>query len=85
MPRITGPDVQYYAHNRNRRKPIAGSTTATEWFLVVVHEDYPEYTISQLRKVLTDKRKYIYNPEAVAVLDAYIKIGEGDIVPNFGL
>ena len=83
MPKMRGPDVQFFAHNRKRKKPIAGSTCATNLFLVIVHEEHPDYTVSQLRDLLTDKTKYIYEPEAVAVLDASIKAGEGDIIPNW--
>ena len=30
------------------------------------------------------KKQWIYNPEAVAVLEAYIEKNEGNIIPNFG-
>lgn len=33
---------------------------------------------------LCDKKQWIYNPEAVAVLEAYIEKNEGNIIPNFG-
>lgn len=71
-------DVAFYS---SKRKKIAGSTTATNDFLVIIHEDHPEMTISQLKELLLDKTKFIYHPEAIAVLDAYIEAGEGDTVP----
>ena len=83
MPKVRGPDVHYWAHTRKRKKPIAGSTKATSDFLVVVHEEHPDCTVSQLRDLLTDRTRYILEPEAVAVLDAYIKAGEGDVIPNW--
>ena len=64
-------------------KKIAGSTTATCMFLAIVHEDNPDMTIAQLKRLLLDKTKFIYNPEAIAVLDAHIKAGYGDRVPQW--
>lgn len=74
-------DVEYYAPGRKRR--ITGSTRATSDFLALVHADYPNATILQLRALLTDRSRYILEPEAVAVLDAYIAKGYGDHIPNF--
>lgn len=79
--RTLGKDVEY--HVPGRKRPVAGSTTATSLFLAIVHEDHPTFTISQLREVITDKTKYIPDPEAVAVLDAHIKAGYGDHIPNW--
>lgn len=76
-------DVEFYAHNPKRKRRIAGSTKATNDFLVMVHNDYPNYTIGQLKKLITDETKYILFPEAVEVLDAYIKIGEKDLIPKW--
>lgn len=66
-----------------RKRPVAESTVATGYFLAIVHQDYPTLTISQLREVITDRTKYILDPEAVAVLDAHIKAGYGDHIPNW--
>ena len=74
-------DVEYFAPNRKKR--IAGSTKATSDFLVIVHEKNPAFTIRQLRELITDRTKYILFPEAVEVLDAYIKKGYGDIIPDW--
>lgn len=74
-------DVEYYAPGRKRR--IAGSTKATSDFLALVHADHPEATISQQRDLLTDRTRYVLEPEAVAVLDAYIAKGYGGHIPNF--
>ena len=41
------------------------------------------FSISQLKELLLDKTKFIYHPEAIAVLDAYIEAGEGDTVPRW--
>lgn len=73
-------DVEFYARKKKRKRPIAGSTVATNLFLVLVHEEHPDYTIRQLHELLTDKTKYIREPEAIAVLDAYIKAGDADVV-----
>lgn len=72
-------DVEYYVPGRKRR--VAGSTKATSDFLALVHEDNPTLTVSQLRELITDKTKFILSPEAVAVLDAHIKVGYGNYVP----
>lgn len=74
-------DVGYYAPGRKR--PIAGSTVAISNFLVMVHNDYPNATISELREIITDRSRYILFPDAVAVLDAYIKVKQGDHIPNW--
>lgn len=79
-------DVDFYPHivkPGKKRKRLIGTTKATSDFLVIVHEQYPDMTIEQLRDLLLDKTKFVYEPEAIAVLDAYIKAGEKDIVPNF--
>ena len=47
----------------------------------VVHEQHPACTIQQLRDLLTDRTQYIFQPEAVAVCDAHIKAGYGDVIP----
>lgn len=72
-------DIEYYVPGRKR--PITGSTRSTYDFLVVVHGSNPTLTIKQLCELITDRSKYIFQPEAVEVLDAYIKAGYGDYVP----
>lgn len=74
-------DVEYHVHGRKRR--VAGSAVATNDFLVSVHQTHPGATLSQLRELITDKTKYILEPDAVAVLDAHINIGFGDHVPDW--
>lgn len=56
---------------------------ATSDFLECLHEENRMLTIAQLRELITDRSKYIYEPEAVEVLDAYIKAGYGDYVPEW--
>ena len=73
--------VEYFVPGRKRR--IAGSTQSTNNFLVIIHNVYPTFTISQLREVLTDRTQWILNPEAIEVLDAHIKVGFGDYVPDW--
>lgn len=77
-------DVSFYTHRLSksgRRKKIAGSTKAVSDFLVVVHEDNPTLNISELRNLITNKSLFLPCPDAVTVLNAYIKAGEGDIIP----
>ena len=74
-------DIEYFVPGRKKR--IAGSTKSTSDFLVYVHEDNPTLTIAQLRVLITDRSKYIFQPEAVEVLDAHIKAGYGDFVPTW--
>ena len=80
---ISTADVWYFCRKRRRKRPIAGSTFATSRFLAWLHEERPDYTINQLRALLLDRRQFLPHPEALAVLDAYIKIGEGDVVPHW--
>lgn len=70
-------------HVPGRKRPVAESTVATGHFLAIVHEDHPTATISQIREIITDKRKFILDPEAVAVLDAHIEAGYGDQILNW--
>lgn len=72
-------DIEYYVPDRKRL--IAGSTRAIYDFLVVVHENNPTLTIKQLCGLITDRSKFIFQPETVEVLNAYIKAGYGDYVP----
>ena len=74
-------DVEYYVKGRKRR--VAGSTVAVNDFLVMVHEENPTFTIRQLRDLITDRTKYILFPDAVEVLDAHIKVGYGDYIPDW--
>lgn len=76
-----GLGTDYHVPGRKRR--VAESTVATSRFLAIVHEDNPTATISQIREIITDKTKYIIDPEAVAVLDAHIQAGYGDYIPNW--
>ena len=80
---INAADAHYYASSGKRKRPIAGSSIVTMNFLVCLHEMYPDDTINQLRALLMDRTQFLPQPEAVAVLDAYIKIGEGDTVPRW--
>lgn len=79
--RKAGNEVKYFVPGR--RRPVAGSTVATSSFLAVIHDLNPEATISELRAILTDRSKWLPNPEAIAVLDAQIKAGCGDYVPDW--
>lgn len=74
-------DIEYYV--KGRKKRVAGSTVAIKDFLVMVHEENPTFTVRQLRDLITDRTKYILYPEAVEVLDAYIKVGYGDNIPDW--
>lgn len=70
-------DVQFYLHNSKRKRPIARSTQATSDLLAILHEDNPAATIEQIRGLIN------FDPDAVAVCDAYIAHGEGSLVPNW--
>lgn len=74
-------NVEYYVPGRKRR--VAGSTKATSDFLAVVHEMNPTATIAQLYELITDKTRYLRNPEAIAVLESHITAGYGNRVPNW--
>ncbi len=74
-------DVEYFVPGRKRR--VAGSTKATSAFLAVAHGENPTATISELREIISDKRRYITNPEAVEVLDAHIRAGYGSHIPDW--
>ena len=74
-------DVEYRVPGR--KSWVAGSTKATSDFLAAVHEEHPAATIAELRAIITDKSRYILEPEAVAVLDAHIKAGYGGQIPDW--
>ncbi len=75
------PDIEFFAPGRKRR--IAGSTKATNDFLVLVHKQNSNATIAELRAILTNRNIWLLNPGAVAVLDAYIRAGFGNYVPDW--
>lgn len=74
-------DVEYFVPGRKRR--ITGSTKATSDFLAAVHEEHPAATIAELREIITDRTRYILEPDAVAVLDAHIQAGHGGNIPDW--
>lgn len=74
-------DVEYYVPGRKRR--VAGSTKSTSDFLATIHEAFPDFTITQLREAVGDRRKFVVSPEALEVLDAHIKAGYGNYVPDW--
>ena len=76
-------DFDVLKKGRKRAKKVAGSTKATSDFLALIHAMHPEKTIRQIRDEITDKSKWILNPEAVSVCDAYIKNGDADVVPDW--
>lgn len=76
-------DACFFSSSPKRKRPIAGSTIATMDFLVWLHGEHPDYTINRLRALLLDRTQFLPQPEAVAVLDKYIKIGEGEHVPRW--
>lgn len=76
--RMAVTDVAYYVHVPGKRKrPIAHSTVATSRLLGLLHEDNPDATITEIRAMIN------YDPDALAVCDAYIAHGEGDAIPNW--
>lgn len=64
-------DVEYYVFGR--KCPVTGSTKAMSDFLAIMHEKYPTATVSQLREIITVKRKSVLFPEAVAVHDVPVR------------
>lgn len=63
-------DIRYYAENKKR--PIAYSTKATRAYLKVVSHIYD--TVNEIKAHIE------YCPEAIKVLDEYIKRGYGEAV-----
>ena len=74
-------DVEYYV--RGRKKRVTGSTKAISDLLASIHKENPTLTVWELRELITDRNKYILFPDAVEVLDAHIKIGYGDYIPDW--
>lgn len=74
-------DVEYYISGQKRR--VAGSTKATSDFLVLVHQQNPTTTISQLHAIIIDRSQRLPNPEAIGVLEAHISAGYGDYIPDW--
>ena len=66
-----------------KKKRFMEATSATARFLGIVCEENHTLTIQEIRDLITDKTQYVYNPEAVAVLDAHIKKGYGKCIPNW--
>lgn len=74
-------DSTFYAPGK--KKPIAYTTNATENFMIWLHETYPDATIGQLKELLNDRTKFTILPEENKILDAYIKAGFADHIPNW--
>ena len=66
-----------------KKKRLIEATSATSRFLGIVCEENPMLTIQEIRDLITDKTQYIYNPEAVAVLDKHIEKGYGKCIPSW--
>lgn len=81
MNRTTALDVSYRVPGR--KKALTRSTKATSDFLALVHQQYPNETIAQLRERITNRSYYLPNPEAVQILDKHIKAGYGTKIPNW--
>lgn len=81
MNRTTALDVSY--HVPGRKKALTRSTKATSDFLALVHQQYPNETIAQLRGRITNRSYYLPNPEAIQILDEHIKAGYGTKIPNW--
>ena len=69
-------DVLFYPHDA-RTRPIASSTKASSDLLAALAQDNPSASIGQIRDLIH------FDREAVAVCDAYISIGEGELVPRW--
>lgn len=50
-------DVEYYATGRKRR--VAGSTKSIGDILAMAHAEHPEFTVTELRGVLSDASQRI--------------------------
>lgn len=66
-----------------KKKRFVEATSATARFLGIVCEENPTLTIQEIYDLITDKTRYIYNPEAVAVLDKHIEKGYGKCIPSW--
>ena len=77
----TKREAFFYIPTRNRA--ITWSTQETSEFLAQVHQRHPMATVSQLREILSSEECSPIHTAAVAVLDAYIKAGHGEYVPDW--
>lgn len=71
----------YYIPGRSQA--VTWSTKATSEFLALVHRQHPGATISQLREILTSEDNTTLHSAAVAVLNAYIRAGQSDYIPDW--
>ena len=77
-------DYAFYSLSKTykqRKIPIAWCTKATGDFLVLLHKMHPDEDILSLWVRLCDRTQFIYNPEAIEVLEKHIEYGEGNLVP----
>ena len=72
--------MEYFVSGQKRR--VAGSTKATSDYLAFIHKSYPTLTIRQMRELITDRTRCVPIGEAIEVLDAHIKVGYGDCIPD---
>lgn len=79
MRRKNGGDSQFYTLTKNKKlKLIHSTTTVTADFIYAVAEMYPQATVYELWSILQDKRRFIRDREAIAVLDDLIRAGLGE-------
>ncbi len=82
MPKITDKYSYYYwgwtKSGKPTKRPVAGLQTADALFLHSVAEMYPDYTVRQLKEVLSDKKQWLYNPDVISCLNSLIEHGCGD-------
>lgn len=71
----------YYIPGRSQA--VTWSTKATSEFLALAHRRHPEATISRLREILTSEDNVPIHGAAVAVLNAYIRGGYSEYIPDW--
>lgn len=74
-------DAFYYVPTRSQA--ITWSTRETSEFLARLHQRHPVATILQLREILVSEEKSPIHTAAIAVLDAYIKAGYSEYIPDW--
>ena len=83
MAKQSKPKREAFYYVPTRSQAITWSTRETSEFLARLHQRHPTATISQLREILILEEGLPLYDAAVAVLDAYIKAGHSEYIPDW--
>ena len=67
-----------------QKEPGGESDKGSRALPAIVHGADPAATIRQIQDIMTDRRNYIPDYEAMTVLERHIAVGYGGHIPDWG-